>query len=301
MKTNRQIAILISVFILILLAVAGFVFVYEKMQKEEKTLNLASQSFVSKNNLAPADLFLDFKDKKEKIVESYKNLSKDPEKPQAVSSTGKAFCWNDLKKTYEEVNLDPQKQIQKTSDLPDKFSKTVIADLDGNKIDEEYKLQKGKLIVIEDSKIIWQSDDNWWVDNFALADSNNDGAVELNLSVWKSGNFGPSKPFWVKENDPSVKNHFFVFGFKNGKIKPEWQSSNLYVPNCDFTFADLDGDSKNELLVLEGDYADSPDCKGKYVAVWKWNEWGFVNEWRSEEAEFEEMGNVGAKKCMTVF
>ena len=68
--------------------------------------------------------------------------------------------------------------------------------------------------------------------------------------MWKSGDFGASKPFWVKENDMSIKNHFFVFDLVNTEIKPVLQSSNLEMQNCDFTFADIDGDGKNDLITL---------------------------------------------------
>ncbi|PJA92182.1 hypothetical protein CO134_01465, partial [Candidatus Kuenenbacteria bacterium CG_4_9_14_3_um_filter_39_14] len=92
------------------------------------------------------------------------------------------------------------------------------ADLDNDSISENYVLENGRLAITENSKMIWQSPSDWWIDDFVLADSNNDGIVDINLSLWKSGNFGTSKPFWVKENDMSVKNHFFVLDFVSGSI-----------------------------------------------------------------------------------
>jgi len=75
--------------------------------------------------------------------------------------------------------------------------------------------------------------------------------------------------------------------YKDKKIKPVWESSNLDAPNCDFKFSDADNDGKLELVVIEGSYETSgpPDflCEGKYVAIWKWNGWGFSNEWRGEK------------------
>jgi poly-gamma-glutamate synthesis protein (capsule biosynthesis protein) len=168
-------------------------------------------------------------------------------------------------------------------------SKTEQADLDGDSIKETYTLENGQLMIAENSKILWQSLSDWWIDDFVLADSNNDGIIDINLSVWKPGNFGPSKPFWIKENDMSIKNHFFVLDLVGDTIKPIWQSSNLGVPNCEFTFADIDGDRKNDLITFEGDYSQKPDCKGDYLAVWKWNGWGFSNEWRSEQGNFSNL------------
>ena len=141
----------------------------------------------------------------------------------------------------------------------------------------------------ENEKMIWQSPNDWWIDNFILADSNNDGVVDINLSLWKSGSFGTSKPFWIKENDMSVRNHFFVLDFVNGKVKQIWGSSNLTEPNCDFQVSDIDNDGKNDLVVIEGDYSQKPKCNGNYVAVWKWNDWGFSNEWRSEKGNFSNL------------
>lgn len=164
--------------------------------------------------------------------------------------------------------------------------KLVIADLNDDSINEKYSLDRGALKISQETKTIWQSPSDWWVDDFSLADSTNDGTVNINLSVWKPGDFGSSKPFWVKENDRSVKNHFFVFRLDGQEIRPVWQSSNLAVPNCEFLLEDIDNDGKNELVVIEGDYDDGRSCQGKYLAVWRWNDWGFFNQWRSQEGEF---------------
>ncbi|MFA6550379.1 MAG: CapA family protein [Candidatus Gracilibacteria bacterium] len=151
------------------------------------------------------------------------------------------------------------------------------------------------------------------VDSEMIVDSNGDGKDELNMSIWRKGDFGPSKPFWVKENDQSIKNHFFVFGLEENfgpssvaplkdSIRPIWQSSNLSRPNCEFTFADLDGDKKQELIVTEGEYGEealvtadaassyaAPVCIGDHIAIWRWDEWGFKNLWRSEEGSFKNL------------
>lgn len=163
------------------------------------------------------------------------------------------------------------------------------ADLNNNSIKETYDLESGQLTIAENAKIIWQSPVYWWIDNFVIADSNNDRISDINLSVWKAGNFGSSKPFWDKENEMSVKNHLFIFNFAGDEIRPIWQSSNLSAPNCEFAIIDIDGDEKNDLVVSEGDYSQKPICDGNYVAVWKWNGWGFSNEWRSEKGEFDNL------------
>jgi len=145
-------------------------------------------------------------------------------------------------------------------------------DLDRDGINEDYSLQDGKLKVLAGSQTIWQSQDDWWVDDFFLGDSNNDSIPELNLLVWKSGSFGPHKPFWITREDKSIKNHLFIFKLVEGSFKPVWQSSNLDRPNYEAALEDLDGDGKNELVVTEGDYTDPED---REVGIWKWNGWGF--------------------------
>ena len=176
------------------------------------------------------------------------------------------------------------------------------ADLDNDSISENYVLENGRLAITENSKMIWQSPSDWWIDDFVLADSNNDGIVDINLSLWKSGNFGTSKPFWVKENDMSVKNHFFVLDFVSGSINQIWGSSNLGEPNCEFKIADIDNDGENDLIVIEGNYSQKPKCNGNYVAVWKWNDWGFSNEWRSDKGDFSniEIEKIDGKSYIVV-
>jgi poly-gamma-glutamate synthesis protein (capsule biosynthesis protein) len=174
----------------------------------------------------------------------------------------------------------------KTPKSKNSTPKEITADLDRNSIPESYSLKNSRLTISENSIIIWQSPSDWQIDDVIIADSNNDGVLDINLSLWKAGNFGTSRPFWVKANDMSVKNHFFIYNLVNGKIKPIWGSSNLVVPNCEFRVADVNGSGENSLIVTEGEYTQKPACKGNYVAIWKWNGWGFSNEWRSSKGNF---------------
>jgi hypothetical protein len=158
---------------------------------------------------------------------------------------------------------------------------------------KDYILKNGEFKITQSGNILWESSDDWYVTGFSFSDVTNDGLPEVSLSVWKKGNFGVDKPFWVKENDQSERNHFFVFQFEDKTMKPIWQSSNLEAPNCEFVVVDLDNDNKNELVTVEGEYTSGRICQGKYLAVWKWNGWGFSNEWRSEKGNF---GNLTVKE-----
>ncbi|MBO8128633.1 MAG: VCBS repeat-containing protein [Peptococcaceae bacterium] len=150
--------------------------------------------------------------------------------------------------------------------------KTRHFDLDGDGTGEIYTLLDGRLRVAAGAKMIWHSPGGWWVDDFVLGDANNDGIPDLNLLVWKAGSFGPCKPFWIKQEDRSIKNHFFIFDLVDGSFKPVWQSSNLDRPNYAVILKDLDEDGENELIAVEGSYTDS---KVKRITIWKWNGWGF--------------------------
>lgn len=205
-------------------------------------------------------------------------------------ATSSAWTWEATKESFASTTVATLEATSSAVEIGRmsgqyNISKTEIADLDGDGQPETYSLAKGRLTIQSAGRVIWQSPLDWWIDDFALADSNNDGRLDLNMSVWKSGDYGPSKPFWVKTNDESVKNHFFIFDLKNGALSPVWQSSNLTVPNCAFRIAPI-GDNKtgenkkNELVVLEGSYADWPYCQPKNIAVWSWNGWGFTNEGR---------------------
>jgi hypothetical protein len=159
---------------------------------------------------------------------------------------------------------------------------------------EKLSLKDGILTLSKNQKTVWQSPKNWWVDSYDIADVDGDEKNDLAMSVWKSGNFGTSQPFWIKQNDPEVKNHFFVFSFLKNKIVPLWQSSNLPVPNCEFFITNLDNDKTPELVVVEGTYSRQK-CVGDHLAVWKWNGWGFSNEYRSESGVFQKLKLVESK------
>lgn len=146
-------------------------------------------------------------------------------------------------------------------------------DLDGDGLPEKYILRNGIIMVWAGSRPLWQSPRDWWVDYFFLGDVNNDGTTKLNLLVWKEGNFGPCRPFWVVENDRSVKNHLFIFKLDGEDFKPVWQSSNLDCPNYWAGLIDPGGSGENIMIVLEGSYTDP---QKRETTLWKWNGWGFT-------------------------
>lgn len=150
-----------------------------------------------------------------------------------------------------------------------------LFDWDGDGQEESFWLDGNIMTVARGSDVIWRSPPEWQVTFFVLADSMHDGQTKLNLSVWKPGSYGPSKPFWLEEEDESVKNHLFIMRLVEGQVKPAWQSSNLPKPICSFTFNDIDLDGRLELIVQEGDYEDGFKCQPKRVKYMQWKMWNF--------------------------
>lgn len=162
-------------------------------------------------------------------------------------------------------------------------SRTLSGDLNENGTPEHYLLAGHRLTVRENDTVLWQSSPAWRITDFALGDADNDGTVNLLLSLWKKGSFGPVKPFWIDGEDQSYKNHLFVYRLHGNTMQPVWCSSDLDRPIVSFTVRDINGDGMNELVVQEGHYRRT--ASGIYTvdknkptgtAFLKWNEWGFA-------------------------
>lgn len=157
---------------------------------------------------------------------------------------------------------------------------------DGNP--EKIVLEEGIVTVTNITGEILKTDSKWTVEEILVGDFNNDGSKDLGIYLWKIGNYGPSMPFWVEENDDSFKQHLFLYTWRDDKLKALWHSSNLPYQNIKTILADISGDGQNELLVLEKPY-DLKQNYGVTVAVWQWDEWGFINIWRSEKSQFHDI------------
>lgn len=162
---------------------------------------------------------------------------------------------------------------------------TTIADLDKDGLNEKYRLVNHRLTVSEGEKALWQSPVDWRIDNVVLGDVDNNGTVNLVITLWKAGSYGKVKPFWQIDDDIVYKNHLFVYQLKDKLLKQVWCSSDLDYPIISLTIQDVDSDGKLELVVKEGQYWRL--TKERYTlnrfaqsrtAIWRWDEWGF--RWR---------------------
>ncbi|WP_242832369.1 hypothetical protein [Desulfosporosinus orientis] len=162
------------------------------------------------------------------------------------------------------------------------FPVQAAADLDGDGITEEYSLVDHCLTVREGDEELWRSPRDWRVDTLALGDADNDGTLNMVITLWKKGSFGALKPFWLTGEDTGYKNHLFVYGLKDKTMKQAWCSSDLDQPIISLTIRDWDGDGLNELVVEEGQYRriDGEEYtlnthSQVRTTVWRWDEWGF--------------------------
>lgn len=159
---------------------------------------------------------------------------------------------------------------------------TVLADLDDDGTAEEYCLVNHSLFVREGNKVLWQSPPDWCVDNLALGDIDNDGNINLIITLWKTGSFGPVQPFWQETENRSYKNHLFVYRLSENILRAVWCSSDLDRPIVSLAVRDGEGDSRRELVVQEGQYRKKAEERYALdpwgpvrTTVWQWEEWGF--------------------------
>jgi poly-gamma-glutamate synthesis protein (capsule biosynthesis protein) len=145
-------------------------------------------------------------------------------------------------------------------------------DLKGNGVHETVRLEKGRVSIYEGDHLGWESPQEWQVLDVALGDPNDDGRREIVLVLQKPDKNG------------KLDSHPFVIGHRGGVYRQVWGGSAVAIPIQEVELADVDGDGKQEMIVLE----DQKDGM-KTIAVWRWDDWVFRLVWRSAPGRFVDL------------
>jgi poly-gamma-glutamate synthesis protein (capsule biosynthesis protein) len=145
-------------------------------------------------------------------------------------------------------------------------------DLNGNGILETVRLENGRVFVFEGDRRGWESPQEWQVLDVSLGDPNDDGRGEIMLVLQKPDEHG------------MLASHPFMIGYRGGIYMQVWGGSAVAIPITEVDLADVDGDGKQELIVLE----EQKDHM-KTIAVLKWDEWVFRLLWRSAPGRFVDL------------
>ena len=68
-----------------------------------------------------------------------------------------------------------------------------------------------------------------------------------------------------------------------------WAGSALPAPFTSLAVGDVDGDGRDEVVTLEGDYAEGRSGPATHIDVWQWRGFGFTMAWRSPPGIFREL------------
>ena len=165
-----------------------------------------------------------------------------------------------------------------TTDAP--FTESAI-DLTGDGIPETILREDETLRVLQGDVEIWRSDPAWRVVDAALGDPNDDGRYEILAALWKPG------------EDGVLGSHPFIIGHRGGTVKVIWGGSAVTYGIHEIALADVDGDSVQELLVLESAQpGDGLDAVQRTLSVWDWHGWGFNLRWRSEPGRYRDLDSI---------
>ncbi|MBE9508771.1 MAG: hypothetical protein IMY86_12070 [Chloroflexi bacterium] len=135
---------------------------------------------------------------------------------------------------------------------------------------------------------------HWHVTAATLADATNDGTSEWALLVWRPWRDWPIQR-WSSAPSPIVgfhdaagdSCHLILLDPRDGR--EIWAGSALPAPLLALAVGDVDGDGRNEVVTLEGDYTTGRDGPATHVDIWRWNGFGFTLEWRSPHGTFRQL------------
>ena len=158
------------------------------------------------------------------------------------------------------------------------------ADLKGNGSLATLAVVRGRAAILESGRAVWQSPADWQVVQAAFTDLDRDGRPEATLLVWRAFQPWPVDR-WLPSggrirdfHDAAGRScHLILIGWqREGRYGELWAGSALADPLRAFAAADLNGDGAQELLTLDGRYADPETAPARDLKVWEWNGFGFT-------------------------
>lgn len=184
---------------------------------------------------------------------------------------------------------------------------TLQEDLDLDGLPDCLALKDGKAVIhgsacSSPAAVVWESPEAWNITHAAIGDLNRNGIPEAVLLVWRLFKPWPVDRFMVHngridthQDKAGESCHIILIEYekRTGQFEESWAGSALARPLNDFRVIDLDGDSLQELAVLETRY-DALAGISDNVSVWEWSGFGFQLVTRKEGRFFSlNAGSVG--------
>ena len=157
------------------------------------------------------------------------------------------------------------------------------ADFNRDGSPEHLVLAGDRLSIFSGDESVWQSPSGWTVVQAGITDLDRDGAPEAALLIWR-----PFRPWpvdrWLPhggriaqfQDEAGDSCHIILIGWRGSRYGEVWAGSALAEPVRSFAVADLNGDNFQELVTLEGTYADHRLSPARALKVWEWNGFGFT-------------------------
>jgi hypothetical protein len=146
-------------------------------------------------------------------------------------------------------------------------------DLTGDGNPELVRRQGEQITVYEGGVAVWHSPDEWRVMDVALGDPNDDGRYEIMLAIRQKDAAGHER------SQP------YIVGHRGGRYNLLWGGRPLADPIQALAVGDVDGNGKDELIVIE----ELADGSAQALSVWRWTGWTFSLVWRSEPGSYSDL------------
>jgi hypothetical protein len=160
---------------------------------------------------------------------------------------------------------------------------STLADFNRDGLPESLALANGRLTIFSRHGSVWQSPSGWTVVQAEITDLNRDDTPEATLLIWR-----PFRPWpvdqWLPhggriagfQDGEGNSCHIILIGWRGSQYSELWAGSALAEPVKSFAAADLNRDSVQELVTLEGMYTESRSAPARALKVWEWNGFGFT-------------------------